>query len=518
MAATVTQRRGVLLGDDLFGHASGELVAVRWVDGHITDVQQVAQADVAGLITSAGDTLLDVRGKLTLPGLIDAHVHAIATGMLLLDADLREVDSLDAVAAAVRESASKGNEFIRLFGLDMSRLPEEDRGRLDRAWLDDLSPGCPLFIKSVEGHSGWFNSLAWEHIKADDVFNRLETDRAQQEEMHTVGRVFGLPYENLTTPLYDSYSFDERREGMAQVIRRAQEAGLTGIHCMEGYGEHRRHDFELILELGQRDDIDLTLYCRDATPDLAAEIGVPHFGGCWCLDGAIGAHTAAIAEPYTDKPESRGDLYFSDGTLSAWLESGLTRGMQTCVHAIGERALDQALRVLAGLAPRYDLRALRPRVDHFILGTPELAARAAELGVLSAMQPAFDAHWGGEASGYAARLGMERALRTNPLGTALAAGMHIAGSSDSYITPLDPLGGIRAAMNHHNPEMRVDFDAAVRLFSEDAAYLAGQEHERGKIAEGFPADFTIVDGNRDLAAGIQVAMTIKNGVVVYARD
>jgi predicted amidohydrolase YtcJ len=73
-------------------------------------------------------------------------------------------------------------------------------------------------------------------------------------------------------------------------------------------------------------------------------------------------------------------------------------------------------------------------------------------------------------------------------------------------------------MNHHNPAMRVGFDEAVRLFSEDAAYLAGQEQERGRIVEGFPADFTIVEGNRDMAADAQIAMTIKNGVVVYTRD
>jgi len=515
MAPVSKSGQGVLLADNIFGFAPGELAAVHWANGRITTVEHVAHDDVAALVSTAGDRLSDLRGMLVLPGLIDAHVHAIATGMTYLGFDLHDANSLDMVASAARESAGKGTEFVRLTGLDMSRLPANERARLNRQWLDDLLPERPLFIKSVEGHSGWFNSLAWDRIKVDDALNRLETDRARQEEMHAAGRVYGLPYENLTTPLYDSYSFDERREGMAQVIRRAQEVGLTGIHCLEGYGEHRHHDFELILELDRREDIDLTLYCRDGSPDLAAELGVPRFGGCWCLDGAIGAHTAAIAEPYADKPGSCGELYFTDEEISTWLESGLSREMQVCVHAVGERALDQALRVLAGLAPRYDLRALRPRVDHFILGTPELAARAAGLGVLSAMQPAFDERWGGEASGYAARLGPERALRTNPIGMALSAGMHIAGSSDSYITPLDPLAGIRAAMNHHNPSMRMDIDAAVRLFSEDAAYLAGQEQERGKIAEGFPADFTIVDGNRDMAADAQVAMTIKNGAVVY---
>ena len=94
-------------------------------------------------------------------------------------------------------------------------------------------------------------------------------------------------------------------------------------------------------------------------------------------------------------------------------------------------------------------------------------------------------------------------------------GLRIAGSSDSYITPLDPLGGMRAAMNHHNPEMRVGFDKAVALYSSDAAYLAHQEHERGRIAPGCQADLTIVDGDRELQPAARIADTVKLGRVVY---
>jgi hypothetical protein len=98
----------------------------------------------------------------------------------------------------------------------------------------------------------------------------------------------------------------------------------------------------------------------------------------------------------------------------------------------------------------------------------------------------------------------------------IRAGLIVGGSSDSYIMPLDPLKGMRAALNHHLPEMRVDFDTAVRMWSHNAAYLAHQEAERGSIEPGCQADLTIVDGTRELAADAAVAYTLKGGRVVYA--
>jgi predicted amidohydrolase YtcJ len=331
--------------------------------------------------------------------------------------------------------------------------------------------------------------------------------------MRAAGYLAGEAYEGLAGDLYDSFSFGERREGMRRVIEQAGRAGLTGIHCLEGYGGYRRHDFQMMLEL-DGGACDLTLYARDENPYLTEELGIRRFGGCWCLDGAIGSHTAAVSEPYVDKPDSDGELYFLDQEIGSWVESGLSRGMQVCNHVIGDRAIEQGLGVYERCRKRYDLPAMRPRLDHFILGTEQQAERAAKLGVCSAMQPAFDAAWGGASGGYSRRLGPERALRTNPIAMAIKSGMRIAGSSDSYITPLDPLHGIRAAMRHHNPEQRVEFDTAVAMFSSEAAYLAHQEHDRGAIREGLSADLTVVDGDRGLD-GASVVLTIKAGQVVY---
>jgi len=505
----------VFLGDDVYGFKPGEIIAITCYRDHIQRLERLTPADIPALEQMHHDLLLDLRGKLVLPGLIDAHLHAIATGMLMLGTDLHDVTSVDELAEAVRQAAAQDTEFVRLGGLDDSRLSAADRQRITRTWLDELVPDRPLAIKSVEGHSGWFNTPAWKRVGIRPVLEGLSLERALIDAMWESGRVHGNAYEHITTPLYDSYTFEERRKALALAIAAAQRAGLTGLHCMEGYGEHRRHDFKLILELDHCEDIDLTLYCRNETPALAHELEVPRFGGCWCVDGAIGARSAAISEPYTDQPDHCGELYYSAEQLKAWIEPALKLDMQVCLHTIGDRAIDLALSVYEQLKDRYDLRQLRPRLDHFIMGTAEQARRAAKLGIVSAMQPAFDARWGGTKGGYAQRLGAKRALNTNPVGEMIRAGLLVGGSSDSYITPLDPLSGIRAAMNHHNPMHQVDFDTAVRLFSEDAAYLAHQELSRGRIAEEYLADFTVVDGDRELNADARVTLTIKQGKVVY---
>ena len=506
----MSMRELVILADNVAGFREGQSVLLRARQGCFSEVRAVGAGE---LDAAAGNTngveLLDLRGLLVLPGLIDAHVHAIASGMLMLISDLHGVSTLEEVAAAVRHETQRSAHVIRLGGMDMSRLGAGQSARITRRWLDDLVPARPLIVKSVEGHSAWFNTEAWKLTGVHAMLERCQVPAAERQRMWEAGRVHGEAYEKLADAIYDTFSAEERREGMARVLRRAVEAGLTGIHCLEGYGARRREDFALVQELDGQ-GCRLTLYARDADPALARELGLRRFGGCWCVDGAIGARSAAIAEPYTDDPGNTGVLYHSTDALRAWIESGLALDMQVCVHAIGERALDQVIGIYEGLAASYDLPRLRPRVDHFVCGTAELAARAARLGLCSAMQPAFDAHWGGEEGGYAMRLGPERALNTNPVGGMQRAGLRIAGSSDSYITPLDPLGGMRAAMSHHNTAQRVGFDAALELYTGDAAFLAHQEDDVGHVAEGYRADLTVVRGGRDLA-GATVALTLLGG-------
>ncbi len=246
------------------------------------------------------------------------------------------------------------------------------------------------------------------------------------------------------------------------------------------------------------------------------DLGLPRIGGCILLDGAIGARTAALAKPYDDDPENTGVLYFGDEEFVRFAGECAAAGLQLCVHAIGDAAIEQGLRAWEQLASAYDLAALRPRIDHFCLAAPEQCLRAASAGVASGMQPAFDYFWGGAQSGYYDALG-QRALAANPLHTALKAGMHVGGGSDAPITQLDPRLGIHAACNHTNPEERLSFTSAVELFTTGSAALEGAEADKGRLSPGYRADFTVMPGSTN-GSNIQeqpVALTVHRGRVVY---
>jgi len=208
----MANERGILLGDNVFGYRAGETVAVGYLGGKIDVVRRIAPAELPAVIEAAGRGLLDARGKLVLPGLIDAHLHALASGMLMLSTDLHSVNSRAELADAVRGAAERDTEFVRLGGLDPSRLGDTVKS-IDRAWLDGLLGGRALYIKSVEGHSAWFNTLAWERIGVDGVLAEVNVPVTRQREMYESGRVYGNAYEHAVTDAKPDCYADEHAHG-----------------------------------------------------------------------------------------------------------------------------------------------------------------------------------------------------------------------------------------------------------------------------------------------------------------
>jgi predicted amidohydrolase YtcJ len=146
----------------------------------------------------------------------------------------------------------------------------------------------------------------------------------------------------------------------------------------------------------------------------------------------------------------------------------------------------------------------------------------AGLGVILSCQPAFEAYWGGPGRLYQRRLG-PRYRRTNRFKTALAAGIRLAGGSDANITPIDPLAGIAAAMNHPQAEERLSFAEALGLFTGGAAFAVFAENDLGDLAPGKHASFTVVAEDPralppDALARLPVVATAVAGRVVFERS
>jgi len=512
--ASPAEIRGIL-GDNLFGREGLHFAEVR--DGRFGRIEPVT-AEQAQQLLAGQAGVLDARGRLVLPAFIDSHAHILGEARRRLEVNASGVASCEELVERLRESPRRGELLLVADGLDFNALPESEQRQLKPA-LDAAFPQQAVQVKSIEHHSCWFNEKAWELVRVDAAAGPLGLPPVQLEEMRDSGRVHGPLYEALSETLYDTFTVEERRTALAQLLKTLPARGIGGVHSLVGYGTDRRADIQVTLDAAEGSDrVDLVVYPRTTDLLLVRELGLPRIGGCILLDGAIGARTAAVREPYADAPGNFGVLYFTDSQFAAFARGCAAAGLQLCVHAIGDAAIEQGLRIYRQLAADFDLAALRPRIDHFCLGTPEQCARAAALGVASGMQPAFDHYWG-KPRVYVKALGEDRALAGNPLGTALRSGMIIGGGSDAPITPLDPRLGIHAACTHSNPAERLDFAQAVALFTTGSASLAHMERTHGAIAPGCQADLVVLppgtDGSNIHQAG--VLNTIHRGRVVYER-
>src|SRR5690606_35686899 len=223
----------------------------------------------------------------------------------------------------------------------------------------------------------------------------------------------------------------------------------------------------------------------------ARQLGAVGAGGDLFADGALGARTAHLREPYLDGGNGHGYLtaeQVRDHLLQCH-EHQLSGGF----HAIGDAAVATVLAGFAAAAEKLGaerLRAARHRVEHAELVDRQMVAKFVEYGIVASMQPAFDRLWGGEHQMYAQRLGPARSLAANPFGAMHSVGVALAFGSDTPVTAVDPWGGVRAAAYHHNPAYRMPVRAAFAAHTRGGWRAVGQDRH-GALVPGAPATFAV---------------------------
>jgi len=251
------------------------------------------------------------------------------------------------------------------------------------------------------------------------------------------------------------------------------------------------------------------------------------------IDGALGSRGAALLEPYSDSPGSRGLLVNQPDRLFPLLTAALRRGIQVETHSIGDRGnrimLDLYARAFAAV-PASERAVAEPRwrIEHAQILNPADISRFAQLGVIASMQPS---HAISDSFFAPARLGPERLAGAYAWHSLLESGAIVAGGSDAPVEKGDPLVEFYAAVarrslqgfvdaNWH-PEQRVSRAEALKMFSVAPAYAAFQERDRGSIEPGKLADFTVLSTDIMTVPEPQilrshVMMTIIGGAVAYA--
>ena len=487
--------------------------AVLVQDGRITLVGSTAEVLAA---RGPRTEVIDLRGRTVVPGFIDTHVHLMTTGLASTGLPLDTCTSLGEVLARVRATAANA-PLVRAIGFDPAALAE---GRYpNRQELDAVAPHCPAYLVRRDMHSAALNTRALALVPLPSDTPGLDRDPATGE---LTGILRGEAWYRASLMLSDYVDAATWRRALGVAIAQALGVGATTVHALEGGFTGGDGDVAVLSDYlnngPQPGEKRLKVVLWWQTTDVAAVVarGLPRIGGCILVDGSTGSHTAALLAPYTDRPDTSGMLYLTDEELERFIGEAHSAGLQIAVHAIGDRATEQALRVykkVLNARPRPDHRH---RIEHFLIPTEEQIGLAAELGIHLGVQPTFFHLWGGKDGMYYQRLGADRYARLLPLRAFLARGLAVAGGSDSTVTPLNPLLGIHAAVNDAEPEKRLTPLEALRLYTINAARFAFEENDKGSVTVGKAADLTVL-GADPLAvppaeiAAIPVDMTLVDG-------
>jgi predicted amidohydrolase YtcJ len=467
-------------------------------------------AEVA--VYAEGVRCLDLAGKTVLPGFIDSHAHFTWTGLKERAVDFWPAESVEDVQAILRQASAGTVPGQLLLGMGLNHYRFPGRQLPTAADLDEVAADNPVLLVGVTGHYSLANTRCLRDLALPADTPGLGSTGLLRDRANSIaGRGMRARF--------------AREQGLENLHRaaaqRAVAVGLTTVHALEGNDQPDDPTVQALLAVAPALPLRLVVWYQ--TRDVAAveRLGLPRIGGCILLDGDFGPHTAALLEPYEDVPDSRGTLYHTQAEIDDFVEAAHRAGLQIAMHAVGDRAAEQALnayeRALEGW-PRADHRH---RIEHFEIFDAALARRARRLGVHLAIQPPFNVYFGGHTR-LDPLLGRARALRSDPVRSLVEAGLGVGGGSDSTVTPLQPLYGVHSAVNHSNPAERLEPERALQLYTLDNAYLGFEEADKGSIEVGKLGDLVVLDADPTAVApegiaDIPALMTIIGGEVVYGR-
>ncbi|WP_227374537.1 amidohydrolase [Haladaptatus halobius] len=482
---------------------TAEAVAVR--DGKVVRVDSAYEVD---FLEGVETEVVDLDGRVLLPGFVDAHTHMATVGSYLVNADLSDADSPADCVELLAELDDR--EWILGYGFDESTWDESRY--LTRDDLDSVSETRPVVAFREDMHIAAVNG---------EVIARLGEEMPNEDVKTENGEPTGVIVEEAVDAVYEAIEPDAEtmRNLLLAAQRDAHEKGVTGVHDMV-----RRScapDVYRKLDL----DGDLTLRVRinywSDHVEAVEEVGLRTNHGSEFVrtgaiktftDGSFGGRTAKLSEPYADG-DGTGQWVVSPEELDELVARVDDARLQVTAHAIGDDAIDAALDAFEATD---DPRAMRHRVEHVELVTDEQVERFAESGVVASVQPNF-LKWAQEGGLYDSRLGSERRKQTNRFRTLLDSGAALAFGSDCM--PLDPLLGVHHAVNAPVEAQRLSVTEALRAYTLGAAYAGFDENRLGTVEEGKKADFVVLDRSPweepDEIEGIDVAMTVVDGEIAF---
>lgn len=493
--------------------------------------------------------VIDLGGKLLLPGFNDSHLHLVGFGYTLQNVDLVGVKSIEEIIergrAAIEEKKIKKGQWLRGRGwnhdyfIDKQVFPT----RYD---LDKISTDHPIVFTRACGHVLVANSKALELAGITKDSPQVEGGHFDLDEN---GEPLGIFRENAMELIYSCIpepTVEDIKNMLKEAMAKANACGITSVHSDDFEalpGKNYENIIKAYKELKEEGNMTLRVYEQCLLPEierLSAFIEKGYNTGYGdevfkigplklMADGSLGARTAALTKPYEDDKTTSGIPVFTQDELDELVDKAHSSGMQVAVHGIGDRAIYMALDAIEKALRKNPRQDHRHGIVHCQITDEYILNKFKELNAVAYIQPIFlDYDWHIVED----RVGPDLMKTSYNWKTLVDKGVHIACGSDCPVESFDVLNGIYAAVTRKDlkgepeggwlPEQKLTVEEAVYGFTMEGAYASFEEDIKGSIEEGKLADLVVLSQDifeipEDNIKDVEVEMTIFNGEIVYKK-
>jgi predicted amidohydrolase YtcJ len=525
------------------GRNWAEAVAVR--DGEIV---YVGDTEGAGRLADSDTEVLDLGGKMLMPGFHDSHVHILIGKYTDEYCDLEMLETVDAIVERLQECVKLdgfGADRWIDGGIWLDHLFPEANPHKDL--LDEFFPDRPVYLDSSYGHSAWVNSLALEI--ADIHIETQNPEAGVIERDPETGEATGTLRDSammLVRDIMPEPTLENRIEMVRAAVTYAQSYGITSVIEPGLDGDL----LEPVVALADRGEFDLRAMV--ALSPIGWQPG--RFGDeiydmleqreQWrrpnvnvdsikiYMDGVIEYGTAAVLEPYDMTKWGEGLRFYSQEQVNEYLTQFDSMGINIQVHAIGDAGIRMALDGFEAMRRANGHSGNRHQVVHLQLIDDAEISRFGELDIGANFQ-ALWAYPDESVTDLAfPAIGVDRSMRTYPIARVAQAGGRIVAGSDYSVTSINPLPAIEVAITRQDPDTNeapslnadeaVDLETMIAAYTINGAYQMGLDDVQGSIEVGKRADLVVLDRNLfeipvSEISEASVLMTIFDGRTVYER-
>jgi predicted amidohydrolase YtcJ len=487
--------------------------------------------------------VIDAGGRLVLPGFVDCHIHFLDGSLSLGRVNLEGAKDAADIQQRLREYAAKhpGHDWILGRGWNYAMFGAEALPH--KKYLDELFHDRPVFLEGYDGHTYWANSRAL--ALAGITKSTPDPDNGAIVRDRATGDPTGALKESAQSLVAKVIPKPTRAEKLAALragIKWANEHGLTRVHSAGGdfeeldlYDELRRHGelnvrFYIAYFLNppelRQQDRDAMAAAQRKYHDEWLDAGAVKF----MVDGVVESHTAAMLEPYSDDPSTKGRLFWDPDKYKSAVAELDSRGFQLFTHAIGDYGIRTALDAYEHAQNVNHGNDRRPRIEHIEAASSADVPRFGKLGVIASMQPLHSYPDSDTLDVWARNIGPERASRAWVWKSIADGGGKLAFGSDWPVVTLNPWEGVQTAVTRQTsegkpesgfvPSERLSVAEAVAAYTLGAAFAGRREKTEGSLESGKAADLIIVSQNifeidRHRIDKTEVLTTIVGGRVVY---